>query len=298
MIDGDTLAAFVAVARHSSFSRAGDELDVVQSVVSKRVRRLEDQLGAQLIDRSVRNDVRLTRVGALYLPEAAETLAQLRKAQRIGTSLARGSSGPLRIGFVFSAAMDGTLLRLLRGLRAALPEIVFEPRLMETPEQLDALEAGRLDIGLLRPRPSYPTSCDARILSRDGLMVCMADMHPLATKAQLRAADLARERFIVPQFREEVGLIEGLCRLAAIGCFALSPLIRTMDFVTAACLAAASEGVVLVPSALGRLGLEGIVLRRIVDFKESVDIMLICRQNAPSEVMNILSKTVCVDKIT
>jgi DNA-binding transcriptional LysR family regulator len=288
MIDGDSLAAFVAVARQSSFSRAGDELGVVQSVVSKRLRRLEDQLGTELIDRSVRNNVRLTRIGALYLPEAVEALAHLCKARRIGTSLARGSSGPLRIGFVFSAAMDGTLPRLLRVVRSALPEIVFEPRLMETPEQLEALDAGLLDIGLLRPRPSYPPSCEARVVSRDRLIVCMAETHPLATEPQLRAADLARERFIVPQFREEVGLIEGLRRLAAFGGFMLSPLIRTMDFVTAACMAAAEEGVVLAPGALGRLGLEGIAVRRIADFDENLDIMLVSRKDAPPEAMNIL----------
>lgn len=63
MIDGDGLNAFVAIAETHSFSRAADRLGLVQSVVSKRLKRLEDQLGAVLVDRAIRTRSTLTRVG-------------------------------------------------------------------------------------------------------------------------------------------------------------------------------------------------------------------------------------------
>ena len=54
MIDVEGMVAFAAIAETGSFSRAADRLGVAQSVISKRMKRLEDQLGTSLIDRRVR----------------------------------------------------------------------------------------------------------------------------------------------------------------------------------------------------------------------------------------------------
>ncbi|MFC3422529.1 LysR family transcriptional regulator [Rhizorhabdus histidinilytica] len=217
MIDGEGLAAFIAVADLRSFSRAADRLGIAQSVVSKRLRRLEDQIGAQLIDRSVRTDIRLTRIGAAFLPEASEAFAKLTATERLGWNLGRGSSGPLQIGFVFSAAISGVLGRILSALRKELPDLRLVPRLMETPEQLAALDAGRLDIGLIRPRPSYPARCRALQAHCEDLVVCLSAEHPLSAQAALSPRQLADQRFIVPQFHEQVGLIDNIRRLAEAG---------------------------------------------------------------------------------
>ena len=248
MIDPEGLRAFVSIADTGSFSRAADLLGIAQSVVSKRLRRVEDQLRLMLVDRTVRNSIALTRAGELYLAEARATLAQLDKAERVGRNLARGSAGPLRIGFVFSAAIDGSLGAVLAGLRADAPEVTPEPQMMETPEQLAALGAGRLDVGLVRRRPSWPAGCSARVVHREPLLAAMAHDHPLAVQAEGHARELAGERFIVPQFHERVGLVDNLRRLARQGGFDPGEIIRTADFPTAACLAAAGHGVVLAPA--------------------------------------------------
>ena len=285
MIDGDCLAAFVAIARERNFSRAADKLGIVQSVVSKRLRRLEDQLGTQLVDRSVRSDIHLNRAGNLFLPEAIETLARLDRTERTGRNLGRGSSGPLRIGFVFSSAMNGSVAKLLKGLRSELPELQFQPQLMETPEQLAALDARRLDLALVRPRPSYPDGCRAFEIHSEGLVVCLSAAHPMARYARLTPHQLAGERFIIPQFHEKIGLVDSVRKLAHDGRFELPPTIRTDDFVTATCLAAAGDGIVLVPASLARVDLDGVVYRDLSNFDERLANMLVYRLDGPERAI-------------
>lgn len=281
MIDGESLAAFVAIAEARSFSRAADRLGVVQSVVSKRLLRLEDQLGARLVDRQRRSDIRLTRVGCIFLNEARDTLAQLAKVERLGANLARGASGPVNIGYIFSAAMSGTLTALLAELHAASDELRVHPRMMETPAQLSELEAGRLDAGLMRPRPSYPAGCRVMIVQDEPLVLCMSRDHSLAASTTVDPTSLAGERFIIPQFHEQVGLIDNLAELCRVGGFQLPPLIRTDDFVTAAALAATGQGIVLAPASLAKLGIAGLKFLELAGLDCRLSTVLVHRQDAP-----------------
>lgn len=287
MLNPEGLAAFAGIVVSRGFSRAADDLGVAQSVLSKRLRRLEDQVGASLIDRSVRGEITLTRVGRLLLPDAQAMLAQLKRTTRVARNLARGRSGPLRIGFIFSAALNGTLGVLLNGLAEALPELELQPRMMETPEQLAALESGRLDIALVRPRFAYGTGCDSRVIHHEPLKLCLSPAHPLATKAVIAPGDLEDETFIIPQFHESVGLIDSIRSLAGVGGFAMPAILRTGDFVTAALLAAAGKGVVLAPDSLGRLGLDAVTFRELAGFDDRIKTVLVHHAQAPIEAVNV-----------
>lgn len=283
MLEVEGLAAFAAIAQAGSFVRASERLGIAQSVISKRLRRLEDQLGAELIDRTVRNAITLTRAGQLYLPEAEVTLRQLERAERTGRDLAHGRVGPVRIGYIFSAALNGTLTRLLLTLRADLPTVELQPILMETPEQLRALASGRLDIALVRPRPSYPAGCEAALVHREPLLVFHSAVHALADAADIHARYLADSCFVIPQFEEQVGLIGHVERLAKAGGFTLGKMIRTADYVTAAALVAANEGVALAPASLGNCGIAGLVGRPATDCPQTITIMLVSRADLPGE---------------
>jgi DNA-binding transcriptional LysR family regulator len=287
MLDSQGLSAFVAVAESRSFSRAADQLAIAQSLVSKRLSRLEDRLGGRLIERGGRSEVRLTRLGAVFLPEAKDFLAQMTAAEIKAIRLCRGERGPIRIGYVFSAAMSGVLTSLLSALRNALPEIEIEAELLETPEQLAALEAGKLDIGLVRPRPSYPAKCRAGEVHSEELVLCLSEQDALAAMPRILPAMLGDQAFIVPQFHEKVGLIDNLHALAKAGGFRVVEPTRTKDFVTAVCLAAAGNGVVLAPQSLARLGIEGVCFRQIEGFDALINIALLYRTDMPSAALRI-----------
>ena len=289
MLDVNALAAFIAVAEMRGFTQAADRLGIVQSVVSKRLRRLEDQLDMTLVDRRLRSDISLTRAGQLFLPEARKALASLQQVERIGHNLGRGTSGPVRIGFVFSAAMSGLLSTTVAELRSKLPDLRVKPRLLETPEQLKALDEGVIDVGFVRPRPAYPDGCLSRTIQTECLVVGLASSHPLSGETHIFPRQLSDEIFIVPQFHEEVGLIDSIEQLSAAGGFEIRGLVRTGDFVTAVCLAAAGTGVVLAPASLARLHLNDISYRPLADYEGSISIVCVWRHDAPKAAIKILS---------
>ena len=282
MLSSQSLKMFIAVADERHFARAADALNISQSVVSKQLQRLEDRLGMVLVNRGKRSAVTLTREGALFLDEARAAVERLEQAERIGRNIGRGEAGPLKLGYVFSAVMAGLVPNAMRALGGQFPEIQLMPMLMETPEQLAAIAAGRIDIGLVRPRPSYPPGVQSCIVHREGLVVGMEENHPLATGDDIRAQALAGENFIVPQFHEQVGLIDKIEKLAKAGRFPMPPILQTSDFITAAAMAAAGMGVVLAPQSLSRLHLDGICYRPVRDHEDMLDIVLIYREDAPN----------------
>ena len=98
MLDPESLDVFVAIAELDHFVRAADRLGIAQSVVSKRLKRLEDQIGTRLVERGQRHKVALTRSGELFLPEARAAIAALDRAEQLGRTFGRGEAGPIKIG--------------------------------------------------------------------------------------------------------------------------------------------------------------------------------------------------------
>src|SRR5436190_21878772 len=110
------LRYFVAVAEELHFRRAGERLHVAQPAVSEQVRKLEEELGVQLFDRTPRN-VALTDAGAALLREAYRVLRQA-EAARVAARSASDRPG-LRIAYVPTALRASTPRRLPRPVPAA-----------------------------------------------------------------------------------------------------------------------------------------------------------------------------------
>jgi len=102
------LPSFEAAARHLSFSKAADELCVTHGAVSHAVRKLEDQLGVQLMVRATRS-VRLTPIGTSFVAEVRDVLERLAAA----TSAATGqTSGIVNVSTIDSFAARWLMPRL------------------------------------------------------------------------------------------------------------------------------------------------------------------------------------------
>src|SRR4051794_8261081 len=99
------LAYLVAVAEEASFTRAAARLRVAQPGVSAQVRKLERELGQDLLDRSGR-EVRLTPAGAAVLPYARAALAAVEGARRTAAELSGLARGRVAIGTVTSHDVD------------------------------------------------------------------------------------------------------------------------------------------------------------------------------------------------
>ncbi len=99
------LRYFVAVAEELHFGRAATRCHIAQPPLSQQVRRLEEELGVKLLERTSRR-VALTPEGAVFLREVRDTLDRLGQAVDRVQSMARGEEGTLRVGFFGPSALS------------------------------------------------------------------------------------------------------------------------------------------------------------------------------------------------
>jgi DNA-binding transcriptional LysR family regulator len=142
------LRYFVAVAEMGSVSRAAEKLFIAQPPLSTQIKQLEDEVGVKLLIRYSRG-VRLTTAGAAFLGEAKDLLARSERAKRLARHNGSALGGAVRIGYVPSAGHT-VLPRLLRQIRQLRPDGEIDVCEMITPQQVQALCAGDIDVGLAR----------------------------------------------------------------------------------------------------------------------------------------------------
>ncbi len=272
------LRCFEMLAEELHFARAAERLGLAQSGVSRLIAGLETDLGAKLFNRGKRSQVSLTTTGALFLPEARAILRQAERGESLGRRAARGEVGRLEIGFVASAAWDGTASALVRRYHEAAPEVEIHLREMETPRQLEEIAAGRLDIGFLRARADYPVEVKVARLKRDALLLALPASGALAQAKALKPKMLKGQKFLLPHFGEEAGFLARLQALGAAGGFTPEFLTPVRDFITVLTAVAAGLGLGLVPEPAKSLGIPGIVLRQVEGIALESELMLASRR--------------------
>jgi len=192
-LDHRPLRQFLAIADAGTVRAAARELNISQPPLTAAIRQLEARLGVALFERSVKG-MTLTPAGETLASEARAILARLTRAEADVRTVA-GRPVPLRVGFV-SAALNRTLPTLIRALAAdAQPS----PQLSEmtTPEQLEALAADRIDVGLLHPPVPKLPDLRSMPLGRDPFWAALPVGHKLAARRRLRFADIAHEPFVL-----------------------------------------------------------------------------------------------------
>ena len=158
-IDLKWLRSFVVVAEEASFTRAASRVHVAQPGVSAQVRRLESELGQQLLDRSGRS-VRLTEVGSAVLPFARAALDAVANARLAVDELAGLVRGQVTVGMVSGCALP-VLAELLAGFHDRHPGVAI------TLGRGQLRPPGRTAQGRpARPRPDRLGGGDARRTSR------------------------------------------------------------------------------------------------------------------------------------
>lgn len=146
-LDIGAVRAFVLAADLRSFTRAADLLDTTQSAISLKLRRLEEQLGHRLLERTPRH-VRLSAQGLVFLDAARKLVASHDHA---AAAFDTAESRRIAIG-ISHHLVGGELPHLLRHLRDRDPSLHIELRVAGTRDIMQAHERGELDAALvLRP---------------------------------------------------------------------------------------------------------------------------------------------------
>ena len=188
------LRCFVAVAEELHFGRAASRLNMTQPPLSRQVQILEHLVGVTLLERTSRS-VRLTAAGRSFLVDARRIVKMAEQSTALAQRVARGELGSLSLGFT-AASGYSYLPRLLERIRNGLPGIDLQLAEMVTPDQLDALRSGSIDIGLLRP-PVSLAEFDVLPALREALVVASPSSGPLAARQIVRLHDLDGMPFIM-----------------------------------------------------------------------------------------------------
>lgn len=198
------LRYFVAVAEELHFGRAAARLHISQPPLTVHIKRLEQQLGAPLFDRTSRQ-VQLTAAGTLLYPRAVAILDDVEQASADVGLVALGQLGHVRLGFVSSASYEVVPLAL-RAMRERHPGIRIDLDPLVTGDQLEALMQGSLDLGVVRDAPLHP-GLDFTTLRQERIVAVIPADHHLATKPVLDAVDLAEEPLILFPFTSMPGFV-------------------------------------------------------------------------------------------
>jgi DNA-binding transcriptional LysR family regulator len=188
------LRVFIEVARLQSFSRAGDEIGLTQSAVSRCVRELEGEIGLKLIDRTTR-EVQLTDVGGNLVSSVSRLLTDLDDALREIREI-----GEQRRGRVVVAASPTVACRLMPRVVAScvqqFPYIALGLRDDVQSDVVRKVKSGEVDFGVI----IGPFSADdllSESLMTDTFCVVLRDDHPLAAKERVAWADLDGQQLVM-----------------------------------------------------------------------------------------------------
>ena len=140
---------FVTVAEELHFGRAAERLHLAQPRLSAAIKRLEEQVGAQLLRRTSRK-VELTEAGAIYLAEARLILQRTADAGEAARRAARGEVGQLSVGYK-PGSLNNVLPATVRRFRKQFPGVDLQLHELGSPEIEVALSRADLRVGLFKP---------------------------------------------------------------------------------------------------------------------------------------------------
>ncbi|MDA0159305.1 LysR family transcriptional regulator [Solirubrobacter ginsenosidimutans] len=184
------LRYFVAVAERGSVSQAALDLHLSQSALSEALRKLEVELGVELLARSSRG-VAVTPAGDVLVGEAREAIARFDAALAAVREAADGQTGRLRVGF--EAAGAGTLSTRSRArFLARFPHVRVEPRRYDWGGEVAGLRDGECDVAFVW-LPADLTGLDSELVASEARFAGVAVSHPLAARASLSVNDLTDE---------------------------------------------------------------------------------------------------------
>jgi DNA-binding transcriptional LysR family regulator len=240
------LRYFVAVAEELHFGRAAERLYVVQPAVSEQVRKLEQELGVRLFDRTPRS-VSLTSAGAALLEEARLVLRQAEVAKLAAQSARDRATMRLRIGYL-ADALPSVVPRALRHLAVTAPRVHVALQSAPARRLIDDLRARRLD-AVVTSLPAATSGLRITALGWESAIAAVPLDHAQALRPALVLEWVTSDQLLVlprevdPAFYDAVGTT---CRKDG-----LEPAFVEVATVDDALLAAAAgAGIALVPESV------------------------------------------------
>ena len=181
------LQYFVKLSDLKHFSRAAEACFVSQPTLSTQVRKLEEELGVQLVERAPRK-VMLTPVGKEIAERARSVLNEIEQIRAVARRNINPAEGTLRLG-IFPTLAPYLLPHVIPTLRKKFPKLTLQLAEEKTDEILTMLHRGTLDAALLA-LPIDDNGLRVAVLFEEPFVLAVPEGHPLARKSSVTTEDL------------------------------------------------------------------------------------------------------------
>ncbi|UZD69339.1 LysR family transcriptional regulator [Brucella sp. JSBI001] len=289
MVDLRQLRQFIAVAEELHFHRAAARLSMSQPPLTTAIRKLEEEIGVELIERGNRT-LGLTAAGRVFLDEARQTLLQAERSVAAAQETAAGRTGFVRLGYVGSA-LYGRLPDAIRAFRESHPEVRLELLEATTAQQVERIREGGMDAGLLIP--SVPDAGDLSFqpFDTDRLCIALPHSHALATTRSISVGDLANENFVLWPAAEGRSFHVKVIRLCADAGFVPMVVQEAHGMHAVLSLVAVEAGISIVPQSMMGFRNDRIIYRPIKDGHAAFELSFCFRDPVPNPALKQFLKT-------
>lgn len=188
------LEYITAIEDHGTFQAAADACHVTQPGLSAQVKQLEEVLGVQLFERG-RKPLLVTPAGHEILRRARQVLTAVHELREAAHSFAHPLTGPLRLGVIPTVA-PFLLPTALPAVRRAYPALRLELHEEQTPQLVEALQRGALDLLLVALEAPLGDVVTLPLFD-DAFLLAVPPEHRLAKRKRVREADLAGEAVLL-----------------------------------------------------------------------------------------------------
>ncbi|MBB5374023.1 LysR family transcriptional regulator [Acidocella aromatica] len=186
----------IAAADHGSFRRAAAVLGVQESAISRRIRDLEERLGAALFVRS-HSGVQLTFAGKQFVDRGRKALSEIGLAKSEVSAIGRVGDGELKIG-ILSSLGSGFLSGLIQNFAESYAAVQMSFVDGDQSEHVAAIRQRQLDIAFVTGTLDWP-GCETEYLWSERVFAALPEQHSLTSLEELEWKDLAGEQFIVSE---------------------------------------------------------------------------------------------------
>lgn len=261
-MDMRDLQVFVELAQLRHFGKTAASVNLSQPSVSRLLKRLEEELGVELLERGTRR-VELTPSGVEFLAHARTILAACERGIREARRAADKGSPKVTLGVSTSATLfvlDDALLEI----RESQPETELHVCHVRDGAQVEALSTGACEL-LITSTPSPNETLASRLLGREPLVSVMRHDHPLAARETIELGEFYRERYVDCVDRDSLlgRVIAANMKACGVG-QAGGQIVHAGDFLAMLALVAAGYGISAIPASLERVCLDGLVVRALV----------------------------------
>lgn len=185
----EQLSYALAVARYQSFVQAADQVAVSQPALTMQVKKLEDELGLLLFDRS-RKPLVLTEAGRLFLERAQEVLLSLRDLENLAEQLKNREGGEIKLGIIPTLAPYLVPL-FINHFRQAYPKVRLLITELATEEIIRDIRHRELDAGIYAT-PVQGKGLHHEVLFYEYFFLYISESHPWYQKQDFYPEDLSK----------------------------------------------------------------------------------------------------------